>query len=103
MYNCSNIYQHSMTCGSGLGKHWDLPKYTLPGFQFVKLMRVLKAFRLRQAQIVKSHKNVQTYARRVTRSPTLGENAYPVENATSTLWCLRILLAENVHLDGFYW
>ena len=30
------------------------------------------------------------YTRRVTHSPTLGENAYLVENTTSTLWCLRI-------------
>ena len=42
-------------------------------------------------------------SRRVTLSPILGENAYHVENTTSTLWCLRNFLAENVHLDGFYW
>ena len=47
------------------------------------------------------------FSRRVTHSSTLGENAYLVEN-TSTLWCSRKLLAENVHfgwilLMGMYW
>ena len=42
------------------------------------------------------------YSRWVTDSPILGENAYLVENMTSTLWCLCNLSAENFHLEGFY-